>query len=1743
MKLYAGTLSPPTAITSSCTGSFTDPLAHEVVVVRGSSVLELWRIAASSATSADDFQSSSHVSQIGRLSTFSTIASVSTFRLEGEGGRDRDVLIVTGESGFISVLRYTAGTDVTGAQRSAAPISMLEDYSVCEGASPFYPMQYAPLHSTTFHNLQDQPAPVIGGGWERLFHTKVDRSALHASWSPLCSPNSHVAVQPNCFMIAAIEKNKICVQLGKLSATALRYEKAVSADADGADDMGDESEKGTSTFVSPCAIPNVQRLNNTNVEVKRAYYLSSAADARNDRICLSVVPLALFRVYAPDGSAQHAAGAKARENFSYFAALEMRRRTKESAEPEKHGAAHKLLVLYEFNPLNHAINQLATAPVDPTAYALFALPAGTVQLSANGDETAEKNALAKFTGCPGGLLLCTAKACQWVNPLQLLGASSSKLNTVTVQIPQRFDQPRDAPAQIVCGSLKASLGRDGNGVCTGVLQNSLGDLFQVKLSVVTYLEGNLLDKSIGLTKQAQVYDFSINYFDTVPVARALHFTHDGKALLAISEASDHILYAIRDSAQGFSGVKPHQIGLAWVHSDRPQQYEPIVESDSFNKSRTHTLVFHPKALENLRALQAMPNCTGMAQLQHFAISTDVDGISHPSSRLVGLCGQGGAGSIVHFTAAMPASLKSHKDLGSNFPVKLFALTPKQQRKGHHARQISENPHLLVFSYFDGTLVYGLDDSLAVGDTVLNAPSDGSADAPQQPEVPIPFDNPTLATTVLANGDYVQIQKHKLVHFVAGQFRFWKPPAGSTMFLAAANASQIVVAIEKTEDSSAKTDKTYFFEYFRQEESGVLHDPVKLPLSRRPLCLALASRTSLDACAPFLVAAFEGGRLEVWELGRGLIGAAEAIYCILVLNVPFPVASLSLLANDCENTLNCVERMESASGVFQRAQQWSLLVGFANGLVEEKILFEEHAGDVTLRALGNQQYQAISSGAQGHTSSLRLRASAMFPLGTAPVKLQCFSQEIAASVALAGRSSKIVSMRLNAAIAVSSATWLLTFPVTYLTGAAEEVAQWHRPMSRVKLIDEPVQDACFVGAVGAPAPLASGESTQTVWKFRFAVLLARSSALIVIEFSSADIQGFPLAAHQCLPLLESIRGPMTAGLGFPLCAPREDAVNPQRFQITKSSCAATPRRIVGVPSTALAIVIESAHRSAPAAEVDEQRAALLEKIGAQVKQSLDGLVHPENAPQQRAPDGKWVSFLRVVDLSTTRDIAGEISGNSLKNPLDSINEGAGITKDIMELDGNLAALSLCWIDGTNTFLVGAVRDYHPQRKSYTTGSLLLFSCTPPAQSADTEDAEPYIELLHSTDIDGIPQALCPIRSSDSDKADYVAVGVGETLCIYAIGQAHMLRKYTHPPFASHITAIRSIANRLFIADAMHSVLFARISLKTDGGMPQCKVFADDCVMRWVTAMEVLDYHTVAAADKFGNFFVLRVDKEADDSFDPPAESDTDSLLKQINYLNRTNFYAAGGNAPFLNACRQKGALVAHYYVGDIITSLQKTTMDVGLPEPITDFAEKSLKNLEEDNPTALDGSMPSNAAALSDFEAQRLASATPVILYGTISGAIGYFTPIRSTADAQILEKAQLFFEQCGPLRCVERTEGGEEHVRIMPPAAFPFTASGSSIVDNSFAFSMNLSENAVLGRDHTRYRSMHGPSTGVVDGDFLQQSMRLWSAIAEKTSQADMKVTLEQIVEGGESAQKAVLGVSKILDSFHDSVTQPVLPL
>ena len=90
-----------------------------------------------------------------------------------------------------------------------------------------------------------------------------------------------------------------------------------------------------------------------------------------------------------------------------------------------------------------------------------------------------------------------------------------------------------------------------------------------------------------------------------------------------------------------------------------------------------------------------------------------------------------------------------------------------------------------------------------------------------------------------------------------------------------------------------------------------------------------------------------------------------------------------------------------------------------------------------------------------------------------------------------------------------------------------------------------------------------------------------------------------------------------------------------------------------------------------------------------------------------------------------------------------------------------------------------------------------------------------------------------------------------------------------------------------------------------------IFADDTQSRWITASTMVDYMTVAAGDKFGNIFVNRLDRKESDQID---EDPTGAGILH--------------EKPMLMGAPHKTKLVAHFHVGDIVTSIHRVSLVAG-----------------------------------------------------------------------------------------------------------------------------------------------------------------------------------------------------------------------
>lgn len=123
----------------------------------------------------------------------------------------------------------------------------------------------------------------------------------------------------------------------------------------------------------------------------------------------------------------------------------------------------------------------------------------------------------------------------------------------------------------------------------------------------------------------------------------------------------------------------------------------------------------------------------------------------------------------------------------------------------------------------------------------------------------------------------------------------------------------------------------------------------------------------------------------------------------------------------------------------------------------------------------------------------------------------------------------------------------------------------------------------------------------------------------------------------------------------------------------------------------------------------------------------------------------------------------------------------------------------------------------------------------------------------------------------------------------------------------IMTLNTQGSRIIVGDAQESIYFAVYKAPEN----RLLVFADDTSPRWTTASIMVDYETVAAGDKFGNIFVNRLPKG--------VSTDVDDDPTGAGILHEK---------PYLMGAPHRTQLLAHYHVGDIITSLHKVSLVAG-----------------------------------------------------------------------------------------------------------------------------------------------------------------------------------------------------------------------
>lgn len=241
------------------------------------------------------------------------------------------------------------------------------------------------------------------------------------------------------------------------------------------------------------------------------------------------------------------------------------------------------------------------------------------------------------------------------------------------------------------------------------------------------------------------------------------------------------------------------------------------------------------------------------------------------------------------------------------------------------------------------------------------------------------------------------------------------------------------------------------------------------------------------------------------------------------------------------------------------------------------------------------------------------------------------------------------------------------------------------------------------------------------------------------------------------------------------------------------------------------MVESDHRVANDIETQEIKAKIIQENQEYAELSDVQIGLP------RKDKGNWGSCIRLVEPVKLQ------------------------TLDILELQDNETAVSAAIISFTGhdelMLVVGAVKNYIPKPKSFSECYINTYAFPSQGQK---------VILLHKTPVEDIPLSFAAFKGK-------VLAGIGKTLRLYEMGKSKLLRKSEQRHFSCGINTINIYGDRIFVTDMSDSFHVLRYRNKES----QFYEFADDVLPRWVTSACILDYDTVAGADKFENVFICRL----------------------------------------------------------------------------------------------------------------------------------------------------------------------------------------------------------------------------------------------------------------------------------------------
>ncbi|KAI8539899.1 hypothetical protein RHMOL_Rhmol09G0218500 [Rhododendron molle] len=227
---------------------------------------------------------------------------------------------------------------------------------------------------------------------------------------------------------------------------------------------------------------------------------------------------------------------------------------------------------------------------------------------------------------------------------------------------------------------------------------------------------------------------------------------------------------------------------------------------------------------------------------------------------------------------------------------------------------------------------------------------------------------------------------------------------------------------------------------------------------------------------------------------------------------------------------------------------------------------------------------------------------------------------------------------------------------------------------------------------------------------------------------------------------------------------------------------TPRKFVLQPKRKLLVIIEGDQGAFTAEQWEASKKECFEDAGMGENGKVENMENggddedkedpfsDEQYGYPKAESEKWVSCIRVLDPRSAN------------------------TTCLLELQDNEAAFSICMVNfhdkeyGT-LLAVGTAKglQFWPKR-SITAGYIHIYRFVEEGRS---------LELLHKTQVDGVPLALCQFQGR-------LLAGIGSVLRLYDLGKRRLLRKCENKMFPNTINSIHTYRDRIYVGDIQEDV---------------------------------------------------------------------------------------------------------------------------------------------------------------------------------------------------------------------------------------------------------------------------------------------------------------------------------------------------